>query len=317
MRFRIKILTPVHIGSGEEISPLEYYIHNEKFIRLDMDGLFSDSEFKPIMGKFINSAGVQRNIGELIPQELLLRHPLYKLDISTSARDTRPIVVKEFIKSAGRVYIPGSSLKGSILSGVIYWVAKKENIRDIRDYEGLLAQVLGKSSTFNMGKFSHWLDITDTNFSSPEEALEVTLSHVEGGRGAIPILYESLKVGCEFTVELKTSINSLHKFGAYKEEDILRMADEFYKRVYEREKKSKISQNLPRFNSSNYLLRLGQGSTCLSTSLLLLAEELGIKDYKLYRRNLPPIKIGEEPSTRKLIHTKTPLGWIEVKGFAT
>ncbi|MCM8826476.1 MAG: hypothetical protein NC904_03045 [Candidatus Omnitrophica bacterium] len=71
MKIKLKILTAVHIGSGQEISPIEYIFYDDKFIRIDMDGLFTDPEFKPLQEKFINSAKFQRYIGDLLPKDLL------------------------------------------------------------------------------------------------------------------------------------------------------------------------------------------------------------------------------------------------------
>lgn len=317
MKIKIGVLTPLHIGSGEEISPLEYLIDGNTFFRIDMDGLFSDPEFEPLKEKFIELAKNTRYIGSILPKSLLLKHILYSINIHPSAKNSNPIAVKSFIKSAGRVYIPGSSLKGSILSAILYKKAKEEKITEIKkDILNLIGKV--SHSPLN-NEFSRWLDITDSDFKLPSECLELVLAKVIGSKrgSSLPIFYEVIKPGTIFTTEIKTSLNSIYKFGKLSEEEILKSADEFYKKIYEKEKNSKLSQLLPSIPEDGFLLRLGQGSTCLSTSFLILAEELGIKDYKVHRpkirgRKLPPIKPGEEPSTRKLISGNIPLGWIEV-----
>ncbi len=321
MRLKIKVLSPLHIGSGEEISPLEYIFHDGKFIRLDMESLFNDTNFQPHMDKFIRSAKYQRYIKELLPLNLLLKYPLYTLDVSSSENTNNPRVVKEFIKSLGRVYIPGSSLKGSILSGVIYKIALQKNIKNLRDYESLISQVLEEVSTKkNLKKFSPWLVVEDSNLLPPEESLQISPVRVtrhSGEQSGFFILYETVKKGIEFTTSIRTSLNSVLSFGKYSEKEILQMADEFYRRVYEKERKSRVNPSLPSLPARGYLLRLGQGSTCLSTSLLLTAEALGIKGYKIYRprirgRELSPISLGGEPSTRKLVGSQYSMGWVEV-----
>ncbi|MCM8779204.1 MAG: type III-A CRISPR-associated RAMP protein Csm5, partial [Candidatus Omnitrophica bacterium] len=285
-KIKLKILTPVHIGSGQEISPIEYLISDGKFIRIDMDGLFLDPEFKPLQEKFINSAKSQRYIGDLLPKDLLLKHILYSLNISQSAKGTNPIVVKEFIKSAGRVYIPGSSLKGSILSGVMEEVLLNKRIKKISSFEEHLNEVLSEIAISPQGRFSHWLDLKDSNFSSPEESLEIVQVKVIGARrGQLPILYESLKENLEFELEI---ISHSHK----PEEEILQMADNFYRKVYnkEREYVQKLKQQLPSPSANSFLLRIGQGSTAWATSFLILAEELGIKNYTIQRPKSHVIK---------------------------
>lgn len=344
MKIELTILSPVHIGSGEEISPIEYFIDGNKFIRIDIDGLFNDPLFKPQMDKFIEQAKNKRYIGELLQKDLLLSHPLYSLDISYGARNCNPIAVKGFIKSAGRVYIPGSSLKGSILSAVIWKKAKEKNIRDFRDIQNV---VIGSISKCPLNScFSRWLDISDSDFKHPQDSLELSLAKIEratrgssyfqkSGQGweftpakpkklpksrSQPILYETLKSGLKFTMEIKTGLKlenkNIDKFGNLSEIEILKICDEFYRKVYEKEK-GFTKQKLPAIPSNSFLLRLGQGSTCLSTSFLLLAEDIGNRNYKICRpsigeRSLPPIKIGETPWTRKLISGIQSMGWAYV-----
>lgn len=314
MKIKIEILSPIHIGSGQEISPIEYYLDksNNKFIRLHMDGLFNDPDFQPLMENFIEQSKTQRYIGRIIENELLLkRHTLYSIDISPSAKETNPITVKEFIKSAGRVYIPGSSLKGSILSAIIWEKAKKIGNITPDLMELIIAEV--SNSPMN-NKFSRWLDVSDSNFNLPEECLELSLVKVKGATSGrlLPILYETVKVGTVFVTEIKTSLNSIYKFGKLTEKEILEITDKFYKKVYEKEKNSKLNPKLPDIPKDGFLARIGQGSTCLSTSFLLLAEELGINNYQVARPKMSPIKPGEEPRTRKLISQTISLGWVKL-----
>ena len=136
MKLKIRVLTPVHIGSGEEMTPLEYFIDRERgfFHRLNMNSLFQDEKFRPFMNTFINEAARRRNIGEIVrDHSLLRRHILYSLPISAEARQpllTNPANVKTYIKSAGRAFIPGSSLKGSILSAILWYVLKEACSKD-------------------------------------------------------------------------------------------------------------------------------------------------------------------------------------------
>lgn len=321
MKIKLKILTPVHIGSGEEISPIEYFIDQNKFIRLDMDSLFRDEEFKQHVDNFVkeSSAG-NRYIGKIVDSQLLRKHPLYSLDIHQTAQEflrTHQICIKAHIKSAGRVYIPGSSLKGAILSAIIYKIAKKNNIKNLTEYEKLLSEVLNEISCSKLGRFSHWLDVSDSDFMSPEKALEISFVKLIGTKKrSLPVLLETLKPGIIFTTELKTSVDSYYKFGKLTEKEILEAVKEFYQKVLEKEKKWKISQinqKLPDVNNNEVILRLGQGCSVLSTSLLILAEELKVSNYSIKRKKLSPIKIGEYPRTKKIIADDNfSMGWVRI-----
>ncbi|MCX7916665.1 MAG: type III-A CRISPR-associated RAMP protein Csm5 [bacterium] len=312
MKIKIKILSPVHIGNGNEISPIEYFLHNEQFIRINMEGLFNDQDFKILQEKFINSAYSERYIGSLLPNDLLLKHQLYAIKISENIKGEKvnPTNVKEHIKSAGRVYIPGSSLKGCILSGILENVLSQKRINRLDNFEELLSLSLStikKPNEYNLGKFINWLYISDTDFKNPSECLELSLVKVIGARtkSLLPILYETIKPNVEFTCEIKSKCK-------FSEEEILKMAEEFYKKVYIKEKDYAKNKSIimPEIPSDGYILRIGQGSTAWATSFLILAEELNIKNYDIQRPQIQKIK--GPPITRKLSSGIISMGWIKI-----
>ncbi len=305
MKIKIETLTPIHIGSGKEISPLEYLIEGFKFHKIDMDSLFKDPEFSKYFEKFIKEVGTARYIGNIINPDLLKKHINYSIEIEKETKEylennfTR---VKEFIKSAGRVFIPGSSLKGAILSAVLWKKGVEKVINYL--YDKLQEDLLGEISEVNQKKFSKWLMVSDSDLKAPKNNLEISLSRVYGGKkdDGIPVLYETIKVGTIFELEIKTSLDNYYRFGKLKEEEILKYVDEFYKKLYEKEKtKSPIKQNLPEIPKDGYLIRIGQGCTVYSTSYLLLAEDLSIKSYS-----------KRPPKTRKLISKNIPMGWAKI-----
>jgi len=308
MKIKIRILSPVHIGSGNEISPLEYFIKDGKFYRVDVDNLFSSPDFKPMMDKFIEQAKRERKISEILPVNLLEKHVLYSIDVSQLNKQPNPIQVKEYIKSAGRVYIPGSSLKGSILSGVLENVLSKKKIEKLENFEDLLGKTLSeirKENTFDSGKYIRWIDVRDSDLKKPEETLELSLIKIVGARrgGLLPVLYETLKKDVEFETEIVSH-------SKYSEEEILKFADQFYRKVYQKEREFARGKNITEIPSNSYLLRIGQGSTAWSTSFLILADELGIKNYDIRRPKIQ--KINGPPRTRKLLSGTISMGWISI-----
>ncbi|MCM8822701.1 MAG: type III-A CRISPR-associated RAMP protein Csm5 [Candidatus Omnitrophica bacterium] len=309
MKFKISVLSPVHIGSGNIISPLEYFVKNKKFVRIDMDGLFKDPIFKSQAQQFIEKAIYCRLISKVLPAGIYERHILYTIAIHPSAERSNLIEVKEYIKSAGRVFIPGSSIKGSILSGVMENVLKQKGSVDFRNYNLLLGNVLNEISGGNKGKFSRWIDIRDTDFKKCEESLMLVQSRVAGAKTGrtLPILYEALMPGIEFETEIVWS-------AARKQEkaeiNILSMADKFYRKIYQKEAQSGTVK-MPSVPQNSFLLRIGQGSSAWATSFLLLAEELGIRNYDIKR---PPFhKVKGPPTTKKLISGSISMGWVAIK----
>ncbi|MBC7362148.1 MAG: type III-A CRISPR-associated RAMP protein Csm5 [Candidatus Aminicenantes bacterium] len=332
MKARIKVLTPVHIGSGQVISPSGYFIDKErgKFNVLNMDSLFRDKDFAKYRDDFIKQAASSRYIGDIIQDHnLLKRHVLYSTDITTEARGHK-IEVKAFVKSAGRPYFPGSSIKGSVITALIYFALKElatkgkkkeiealmANINDRKANDRLLDLAYGYLSGKNvLKKFEHFsdqesdkskekfedkflnlLDVSDSTYLSPRETLRVEKCLVQGARrgGNIPVLYETIKENVEAEFEIKKKKCQLE------EGQILKICDNFYRKVI---KNDGLNLNLPE-KPGYYLLRVGQGATAFSTSMLILADEVGIKSYKVKR-----------PRTRKRLidgELKKGLGFVEV-----
>lgn len=301
----LEVLTPTHIGNGTEISPIEYWI-DERFARVQMDALFADSLFAPYLDEFISNAASERYLGRHLPSDLIRRHVRYQVPIAPDARQylvEHQVVVKEYIKSAGRSFIPGSSIKGSLLSALINRVLGEEcrsaqkkdpieqNINSADGFSRLLDTAIGGLKSLSEGKgdrFYRWLDVSDSTLSQPEVSLNVYYSEVVGSKkGNLPILFEGLLPGTRWICSL--AAGSGLRFNLT---EVLKIVDGFYRAVW---KKSGIREAAP---ENGYLLRLGQGSSAWATSLLLLAESAGLK-YRL-----------KPPRTRKLVDARTPMGWV-------
>ncbi len=323
MKVKIKVLSPIHIGSGEEINPIEYLIDGANFHRLNMDSLFKDSEFKPHIDKFIEIAKTARYIGDIIPQTLLKKHILYTIPIKGEAIQylkKSKTVVKGFIKTAGYVYIPGSSIKGSIFSAIFWYVLKEaynspglkwrfkidktdteveankfitEVLQGCYHYNNLLDLAFSRITKEKVKtRFARWINVSDSDRKRAADSLQISLAKVMGAKSGdgLPILYEALKPESEFTLELNASHCDLD------ENKIIDIVDKFYSKV--------LSKDKSEIKYTGKLIRLGQGSTSYATSCLLLAEELGIKNYRL-----------KPPRTRKRIDNTIPLGWAEIVGI--
>lgn len=156
-------------------------------------------------------------------------------------------------------------------------------------YNELMSLTLSLITGTTQGRFSQWLNITDSTFINPSESLEISLAKVKGARrdGKLQILYETVKPGVSFEMEV------LKVKSRFSEKEMLEIAHNFYQKVLEHDNTS--------INKEPYLLRLGQGSTAYSTSLLILAQELGIKNYRI-----------NPPRTRKRIDDTLGMGWVRV-----
>jgi hypothetical protein len=309
----LETISPMHIGNGNEISPMEYLV-GEVFTRIDLDSLLKDPEFEKHYEAFIKGAGNARYIGQYVPARLLSAHPAYRVPFTAEARAhlaTNPIQVKEYFKSAGRVLVPGSSVKGAIFSALLFevltelWQAgplretitgilgKKEDRFKYTELQNLAFGAFSVSSSQGRkDRFFRWIDISDSSLGSPEENLRVFLTKVDGARGdsTLPIVCEALDAEKNFQLEIKTAADF-----RWSAEDLLQMTDRFYRIVW---KKTNAGKPQP---EDGILLRLGQGSSAYATSLLLFAERNRVPQ-DVYRY-LPP-------RTSKQVEGEGNMGWV-------
>jgi CRISPR type III-A-associated RAMP protein Csm5 len=311
MKVKLRVLSPLHVGSGQEAGPLDYFVERDLFCRIDVDGLFRDAGFVPLRDKFLESAQSQRYIGDLVPRDLLRSHIAYQIPLVGKARrqlglagEVGKTVVKLAIKTAGRVYIPGSSIKGAILSAVCWRMLSDGWERGFKDditavlsgradlLEEVLGRIVERDGKRDMGRFNHWLDVSDSDLRQPGDVLDLSLAEVQGSRrGQIPILYETVRPNTEFEFELKADPDC--KWSA---SEIIAIVGEFYRSVSLAD-----DPTASRAKSTQGLIRLGQGSGAFATSLLLLAQQIGERRYEV-----------EPPRTRKRVDASFAMGWAQI-----
>lgn len=336
--FDLKIHSPVHIGSGNEIIPNEYFYENGKFNRVNISSLIADPEFKQYMDAYIEGSVRQRQIEKHVPVELLKRHILYSIGVKGEAATymaSNPTTVKEFIKTAGKAYIPGSSIKGSILSGVIYtyildeydkheksrsiinqvqdsskafrFAKQRRERRKIRESSINLSRLNSKildlvldqqceRTVFNKhNRFNQWINVSDSKSFNPSEVLEIRLAKVVGSRG--PNKIPILYETLKENASFKIQITKVNL--ELDLEDMIADCGDFYYAVAEY-----CRIELPKDRA---FLRLGQGSSVYATSLLTLFKDLK-RDRKIDQYNY----LISEPKTSKQIDGRIPMGWVEV-----
>jgi CRISPR type III-A-associated RAMP protein Csm5 len=315
LKLTLKTLSPVHIGSGYDISPIEYFFdpRQNRFHRINMDALFQDPDFKPHLNQFLREAASSRYIGRIIPENLLRSHILYTLPVSVKAAKylrQSQTAVKEHIKTAGRAFIPGSSLKGALLSALLYhqlteewktdnraeiqqWLSTNRSDRDkLRNHWNALCDFAFArwSNAGGSGRFKHWIDVSDSDLKAASDALQIVYAEVEGARSSrrLTIPYEALRPGLSFSITLSFDPRFI-----YSPQQFLHIVHSFYDEVAKSD--GGIQPPLP---ERAFLARIGQGSSAFATSLLLFAQKAGISTYPI-----------NPPRTRKRADGN-PFGWI-------
>jgi hypothetical protein len=126
----------------------------------------------------------------------------------------------------------------------------------------------------------------------PERDLRIFLTKVDGARGdtSLPIVCEALDFEKNFQLEIKPADGF-----RWSMEELLKFTDRFYRKVW---KKTNSTKKEP---EEGVLLRIGQGSSAYSTSLLLFAEQNNIGQ-EIYR--------FPRPRTSKQVEGDGSMGWV-------
>lgn len=173
MQLRLYTLSPLHIGTGENLAPLDYVAHNEVFYRIDQEELIEliKSQFENGRRLFSNWISEQyaamRDLRDNREQSQLANQinayaffkaqgkeraflqylsgregirVIYDDDIRDRQRGQAVVAlgqVREAARSAGKPYLPGSSIKGALRTALLYAYltdyADAERIRKLVD----------------------------------------------------------------------------------------------------------------------------------------------------------------------------------------
>lgn len=117
MIYEVEILTPLAINNGNEIKSFEIIREGGKSYILDFNKLFENENFVDLVIKspqILSDENTLKNAFKLLKidykkyTKFVLNYPLEKR-----------YNIKEFIKTTGKPFLPGSSLKGSIRTALI------------------------------------------------------------------------------------------------------------------------------------------------------------------------------------------------------
>ena len=235
-RMSLTTLSPIFIGSGEELNKSMYVYNNREIMIIDERKLIKELLLrKGLYESFLNEC----YSGNLNLTNFLERHlngykdmDIYKYkimsysDVKTNSKFNN---INTFIKSSnGKPYIPGSSIKGAIRTAIIYGEImnnknKYNNIfRDIVNYrnkynEGYIVDNI--SNHFNIKNIFKNIAVSDTNDINIEnlcicKRYDIS-THIEVGH-ELPIYMELLKPCLKFnfllTLYSSFSINDLSKY---------------------------------------------------------------------------------------------------------
>lgn len=136
--YYMDVLSPLHIGNGAKLEPLEYVVlpKRKKFYRLDMNKLFASPSFNLesfVRGSKNRNFSAATMIGRNINIEEFAVYSLSIPDAEARLLERNKGQVQEMIKECGRPYLPGSSLKGALRTSLLASFLAADSFRN--EYE--------------------------------------------------------------------------------------------------------------------------------------------------------------------------------------
>lgn len=247
----LSVISPLHIGNGNEFTLIDFIMDNKNFINIDFDKVVDYCSEKNIK----LAEEIEEKLDKFKMEEFFKKNNLNSEDFSRYVipmkidfdriRQTKPRV-REFIKDANKLpYIPGSSIKGAIRTA-IFWSALDD--KDIFKYCDELydSRVKPKTACKKLeqkifGKDAHEdffraLRISDTR-QLEIQTLEVNEIKIIGNPESIPTYIENLKAesrtNFDMWIDEKVSYGDMDKYLNIK--NILKICNEFSMSVVEKQ----------------------------------------------------------------------------------
>ncbi|NJE13348.1 type III-A CRISPR-associated RAMP protein Csm5 [Thermococcus sp. LS2] len=123
---KLEVLSPLHIGSGETLTPADFVIIDDEVIVLDLDKLISALPTEDIDEILETLKSVPYPWEKILARYHLNARSFEKYSLKLIGKKRKESMqIKAFIKSNGKPFIPGSSIKGAMKTAVMYKVVKE------------------------------------------------------------------------------------------------------------------------------------------------------------------------------------------------
>lgn len=324
--YRLSVLTPVHIGDGTSYTKKEYYITN---------GNLGDKKVKLInrvnLNKYIQSLSSEEQDKILFEikkydfklpniKQFKLYHSVEEFSNKSESDEKHPTTIESTIKDNKlQSYIPGSSIKGSIKTAIMYDLLEKENVSTKKDYE--------KVCNFNNDKINLNISISDSSsakYIKTVQPLSITLKgkneKAKNDDSKKSAMYNALecipqKNNLNFNIQTnENNINHIKECLYYFNYDYIDHELEFYSKIGTNKNLIKIYNQLKNLNTKESpLIRIGGSTGLLSTTIGLHMKLNNPDEYKkVYIKDVK--KYNEEfPKIRKITPQQIPFGWCKLK----
>ncbi len=125
-RLRLTPVTPVVIGDGNEIDPIEYFVRGRRLKVVDIIKYLANEspQEQDRIVRAIQKAGKRKTFDQIVQSIKKAEHYIrYELPVDRSIHQK----IHTFIKDPfGRTYVPGSSIKGAVRTALAYGIIREQ-----------------------------------------------------------------------------------------------------------------------------------------------------------------------------------------------
>lgn len=316
MELALELITPVHIGNGEIISPFCDYIYdsyNVYFIdhhKLEHD-VFAKTDSEKVIDDFINIVRSQASGNSSTRFQLRdffrnnnLDFKQYTIKKLETSDDRITEEIKKIVQTGARPYIPGSSIKGAIRTALLY-----EKLKPRYDFQAMnVKDYIGQDQ---FGKFANDI-MKHLSVSDSEPIIEASVKIYRTNRfnlftkkKTVNVVREAILPGVKSHFRLQTKgrrgYHSLNAGFDYlyegSETEILRIVNEFYDDTLNNELNILRKANLPELDlvvkryselldelgklkatNDGAIMRIGSGKTFFENTIAGLFREEDLKN---------------------------------------
>ena len=332
IKIRCEIVSPVHIGSGQELNPFNYVIKNDTLYKISFERLIntmSASEVKSFED-LIDSGDIVKL------RQFIADYPDYDISSYTVAvtpaveaacrsnlhNTENQMLINAFLRSANIPLIPGSSLKGSLRTALLSVTAGKKDLpkpkgyKDERFFENrILNNRDAKNNPFRAIRIrDSFLDADDIIVSQ----IKNVLMSGRKKENTIQMMHEiSHSVLTGKPVVFDTSIFFDEKLFAsgfiktnFSIEDFIAACRHFYRDKMEYEHNRFYKGNINEAVSMQIMNTPMEDNTCF----IRLGRFSGVESVTLdhYRNPRPPGKTNTWGTSRNLAEGIYPMGWVKM-----
>jgi len=324
--YRLHLFTPVHIGDGTSYTKKEYYLITE-----NKDGKEITLINRVNLNQYIKSLSSEEQDKILIE----IKKEDFKLPATkdfnlyfsekvpqNSKKEKHPTIIESTIKDIEfQPYIPGSSIKGSIKTAILYDQLKKYRVSTQKDYEKIC-------NNYNQLNFKISISDTSTaNYIKTIQPLPITLEgEKEKAKNKDPKksgMYNALECipmnnNLDFNIKVENiNINYIKECLYYFNHDYIEHELGFYKKIGRNQEiineyailKDKNTKEEP-------LIRIGGSTGLLSTTIGLHMKNNNINLFTNLFKDKDGNPVDENfPKIRKITPDIKPFGWCRLKSL--